>query len=106
MQADMWDSFTPNTQSLSQITTLLGPSFTGLVTSMDKSAWFLLENSGFSEEKSLSTFLSDMSPNTRLPCTKFEDLTGTLCLPTVMWNSNTNQLGFTSISSNTMAECY
>ena len=68
MQADMWDSFTPATQSLSQNTTLLGPSFTGLITSMDMSALFLLENS---EDKSVSS----MSPNTGLPCTKFENPT-------------------------------
>ena len=53
-------------------TSLLNPSFTDMVTSMDRSVWYFLENSGYSEGKalSLSTFLR------RLPyCTRSEDLT-------------------------------
>ena len=64
--------------SLTTTTKLIDPNFTSLVTSsIDRSAWYLLENYGYSEGKavSLSTFLPSMSPNTRQPyCTRSEDL--------------------------------
>ena len=103
----MWclDCLTPWRPSTSLTTTtgLMYPSFTGLVTAMDRSAWHLLLNSGYSEGKVVSTFLPGMSPNTntRLPCcTMSGDLTRKLYLPPDMWHS------FASISSYTEAEYY
>ena len=88
----MWcmDCLTPwrPSSSLTNTTRLLDPSFTGLVNSMDRSAWYLLKYSGYSKGKavSLSTSLPSMSLTTRLSyCTWSVDLT---------------------ISSNTLALCY